>query len=68
MTHLCRETAFPRLKVFMPLAGEITGPSVIPGYFMYVERVRTRITEHHESYSVGAMSKRVPFAGDWQEA
>ncbi len=30
----------PRLEVFMPFAGEITGPSVIPGYFMYVERVR----------------------------
>jgi hypothetical protein len=52
----------------MPLAGEITGPSVIPGYFMYVERVRTRITEHRELYSVGTMSKRVSFAGDWQEA
>ena len=32
---------FPRHEEFMLLAGEITGPSVIPGYFMYVERVQS---------------------------
>ena len=48
---------FPRHEEFMLLAGEITGPSVIPGYFMYVERVRTRATEHCKNQSAGAMSK-----------
>lgn len=57
-----------RHEMFMLLAGEITGPSVIPGYFMYVERVRTRTTEHARTTLLGQCQKRVSSAGDWQEA